>query len=631
MSAIAGLYRLTGQSVEPNDMGRMINSLAHRGPEGARVWCEAYLGLGHQMLWTTPESLHEILPLVDRTGNFVITADARVDNRTELFGLLNILGQEQAHMADSELILRAYQQWGDRCLDRLIGDFAFVIWDKSKQILFCARDHFGVKPFYYFHSPHTFAFATEIKALLSLSEVPRKLNEIAVGDYLSGLCEDKTTTFYQDILRLAPGHWLAVGDRTFKIQSYWSLDRNRELHLNSNEEYEEAFREVFTEAVQCRLRSAFPLGSTLSGGLDSSSVTCIARDYLVKHNQPQLHTFSAIFDTISQCDERTFVETVLAQGNLKSHYIYGDQISTFTEIDRTLWHQDQPFLIPNLFLFWAMYRTAQQQGVRVMLDGHDGDTVISHGFLYLNELFRKGQWFKCADEINQLAHRLHTSPWKCFKRYGLAPLEPTALRKWRQRSFSAKPALNPILNPDFSQRINLENRLKILKKNSFRPAQTARESHFRGITSGLNTLAMEVADAAAGAFNVELRHPFFDKRLAEFCLALPGNQKLGQGWTRLILRRSMTNILPLEVQWRTDKANLSANFAHGLITLDRSILEEAILVNSKQITAYVDRNNLEKSYTQFISQKIYNGKILELWATALLATWLGYEPCHAKG
>ncbi|HWP41854.1 MAG TPA: asparagine synthetase B, partial [Blastocatellia bacterium] len=175
MSGIFGLYHLDGRPASRSQLQEMMQSLAHRGPDGQNAWSEGAVGLGHQMLRTTPESLLENLPLANSTNEIVITADARLDNRDELIELLGFGAEPREQISDSQLILAAYEAWDERCLERILGDFAFAIWDGKKQRLFCARDRFGVKPFYYYSSAGLFAFASEIKALLSLQEIPRRL------------------------------------------------------------------------------------------------------------------------------------------------------------------------------------------------------------------------------------------------------------------------------------------------------------------------------------------------------------------------------------------------------------------------------------------------------------------------
>src|SRR5262249_21169187 len=181
MSGIFGIHFLNGAPVSDPQLKRMSGLLAHRGPDGEGRWCDHSVGLGHRMLCTTPEAITEQVPLVDRAGSLVITADARLDNRVELISALGV----SANSSDGELILAAYRKWGEACPEHLLGDFAFAIWDARDQSLFCARDHFGVRPFYYYLSQSIFVFATEIKALFSMPEVQRKLNEVRLGDHLA--------------------------------------------------------------------------------------------------------------------------------------------------------------------------------------------------------------------------------------------------------------------------------------------------------------------------------------------------------------------------------------------------------------------------------------------------------------
>lgn len=204
----------------------MMGRLAHRGPDGAAAWLEGSAGLAHCRLRTTPESLDERLPLTGAGGSLVLTADARLDNRTDLAAAL---GCEPA-TTDAELLLAAYLRWGPQAPEYLLGDFAFAIWDAQRQRLFCARDHLGVKPFYYHHNPgRLFCFASEIKALLALPQVPAELNEVRVADYLLPMLEDQEITFYRQIVRLPPAHRMTVTRRGACLERYWALDPEREI------------------------------------------------------------------------------------------------------------------------------------------------------------------------------------------------------------------------------------------------------------------------------------------------------------------------------------------------------------------------------------------------------------------
>jgi asparagine synthase (glutamine-hydrolysing) len=636
MSAIVGLYNIDGKPANHTDVTRMLDSLAHRGSDRTGLWSEGAIGLGHRMLWTTPESLHEKLPLVSQTGDLVLTADARIDNRDELISRLGLTDHSPGEISDSQLILAAYEKWGEDCAEKLLGDFAFVIWDRRKQTLFCARDHFGVKPFYYyFLSDRFFVFASEIKGLLSHPEVPRKLNELRVAEYLASMFDDKTITFYEDILRLPPAHSLTIDRHRMQLRCYWSLDPSRELRLRSDDAYADGFRELFIEAVRCRLRTAFPVGSMLSGGMDSSSITCVARQLLARDGGRRLLTFSAIFDEVTQCDERPFISAVLAQNSLEPHYVHGDRLSPLADLDRVLWHQDEAFYAPNLFLTWNLCRLAEEQSVRILLDGFDGDTTISHGEGYLNELAHAGQWFTLAAEIKAFARTFNLSSrrllWNYAWRYGLDPMISSsralklARRIWRilnrRRESPNLSYWSANLNPIFVQTVDLAQRRKALRQAWPNPPRNERENHYRTLTSGIMPFTLEILERTAAAFGIEPRFPFWDRRLVEFCLALPPQQKVHGGWTRIVLRRALADILPAEVQWRRSKSNLGPNFEHGLLAYERQRLEELILKDSKTIEKYVNVDSLREAYRRFASRE-RGDDALTIWKAVSLGLWL---------
>ena len=332
MSGIAGIVYLDGRPLESACMDNMLNRLAQRGPDGSGAWSDRQAGLGQRMLWTTPESLGERLPCVSREGGLALTADARIDNREELICMLALKDHRPQEITDSELILAAYQKWGESCPEKLVGDFAFAIWDGHRQTLFCARDPVGARPFYYYHCPgRLFICSSQIRPLFCHPEVPQRLNELRVADHLAYLQEDTRLTFFQDICPLPAAHCLAVNTGGIRLRRYWDLDVKRELRLSSDEAYAGAFLESFSEAVRCRLRSAFPAGALLSGGLDSSSIVAVARQLLAGQGPTGgLHTFSAVFPTLARTypaiDERYWIEAVAAQGGLETHYVEADRL-----------------------------------------------------------------------------------------------------------------------------------------------------------------------------------------------------------------------------------------------------------------------------------------------------------------
>ena len=643
MSAIVGIYYRDGRSLESQSLVKMLDILAHRGEDGVDTWYRDSIGLGHRLLRTTPESLLEQQPLVSSSGNQVLTADARIDNREELISSLELTNIPAEKITDSQLILAAYERWGEDCPNKLLGDFAFAIWNEQEQNLFCARDHFGVKPFYYYSSEGLFAFASEIKAILCLPEVPQELNELRIGYYLASMFRDRAITSYQNIFRLPPAHSLTVSHKQIKIESYWSLDPNKELILDSDEEYAAEFRKILTEAVRCRLRSVHPVGCTMSGGLDSSSIACTAQKLLDEQQASPLHTFSAVFDELKECDEREYIDSILKQSGLRSHFVLSDKIDPFNELGRAFWHQDEAFYAPNWSMTWALYGKAREEGVRTMLNGFDGDTTVSDGYGYLSELAKAGRWLSLARQTKELAKTYNGSfrkwYWSYIKQYALKPaskkylflkqskrVAKSFLRSSKQKNFDSKPSWSAILNPQFVARINLTENYQAEKKSQSNFGQNERERHYLNINSGMPTFALEVMDKSMAAFGIEPRYPFWDKRLVEFCLALPPEQKLNLGWNRIVMRRAMKDLVPKEVRWRRGKTDFSTNLVRGLRCLDRENWDRFMSEHSAILAEYINLTVLEEIYQRFAaSESLAAGQDARiLWNVMSLVLWLSY-------
>ena len=637
MSAIFGIFYSDNKPVKPRALAEMDNILSHRGPDGNGVWLGTSIGFGHRFLRTTIEARKENLPRESDDKSFVITSDARLDNRKEIINLLGEIGQDDSSISDSELILEAYKRWGEACPEQLLGDFTFAIWDARRQKIFCARDHFGVKPLYYYADENFFAFATEIKALLLLPEVPRRINEQRLADYLAGPFQDKKLTMFEGILRLEPGHCLVVTKNGVKVSSYWNLKLPPELKLKSDNEYAEALRERFTEAVECRLRSSVPIGAMLSGGIDSSSITCMARNLLARENK-QLHTFSAVFNKVRECDERKYINTVLRENSIKSNFIAADSFGPFVDIDEILRVLDEPFLHSNLYITWLSYKAAEAQGVKVILDGYDGDSTVSHGLGLFTELAVNKRWARLILENIAYARRTdqnwRKSAWSWIWNCGLDPwisknqfakkARKIVLRGKRKVGLKDSPPqaenLTNIveLNPDFARRISL----KSPKKNKALIPLTERETHLQNLNNNACSLSLEILDCISQVFSLEVRFPFWDKRLVEFCLSLPPDQKIKSGWTRMVMRRAMADVLPPEIQWRAGKSDLGPSFRYGLLKFGQKMMDDVIVNNPEMIVDYVDIKPIREAHQRFLKSQASQKDVLGIQRCIFLALWL---------
>jgi len=620
MSGIVGVYQRQGEPVSVEQLNSMVEAIDYRGQDGAKVWHQRNVGLGHLMLHTTPESLTEKLPFCDRLTDTAITADARIDNRDELIELLDLKGDRAEIITDSSLILKAYNKWGVNCSDKLIGDFAFAIWDEREQRFFCARDPMGIKPFYYYCSPTLFAFASEIEALFCLPKVEKQLDELRIAYQLAGFLEDSEITFYRHISRLKAAHSLAIDGDKHRTEKYWALDPDYRIKLGSHQEYTEAFKELFTESVKNRLRSAYPVGSTLSGGLDSSSIACTARN-LLSGTDKKLHTFSAIFPNLPQSDlkridERYFMNLVKGAGDVHAHDIRADLLNPLLD---WLWKKGEPILSPNIYIHQGMYDCAQENGVRVLLDGVDGDTTVSHGWRYLTHLTYTGNWYRLYREVTATARNLRISRKLIAKEYCLKPLVHEPLGRFKDRLLN-NIEYGDLIDPEFARSLNLAERIRELAPEPL--VTTAREEHRSGLNTGLYPYAMEITDKSSAPKSLEARYPFFDRRLMEFCLAIPLEQKFRQGYPRAILRHAMQGILPPEIQWRVSKARLGSNFNRNLVQFQKPLIERAICQQTK-IEPYLNMSNLKTKYQRYVVDgKPLPGDDMDVLNTTLLSLWL---------
>lgn len=623
MSGIAGIVNLDGRPVESTWLETMAERLAHRGPDQSGVWRRGHAGLCHLGLWTTPEASLEALP-AELANGIIITGDIRLDNREELLGLL------PKSTPDSSLVVAAYQKWGESCVEHLLGDFAFAIWDVAGQKLFCARDQMGVKPFYYAWLPNRrFAFASEIKGVLAVPGVSDAINEKRIADAFVHVFNDPASTYYTEVMRLPAAHCLTVTSEV-ATRRYWRLNPDRELRLKSDQEYAERFYGLFSQAVRCRMRTSPPVGAMLSGGLDSSSVSCVARNWLKEQGQPPLHTFSAVFDEVTECDERPYIREVIAQGHCEPTYLALDRVSPLRDAEAMISHLDEPISAGNLYLNWNSYRKAQQLGVRVILDGYDGDTTVSHGNGRLLELAAAGRWYDLAVEVRGVSKSFHEKRWlNAWWHWVLKyhPLGKRAHRLWsgagRRVSYRRKPAPSAwspvdLLNPDLVRRLELQSAAPATAPRG----RTEREQHFNLLQREIMTKGMELLSHTSAAFNVEVRFPFMDVRLIEFCLSLPSEQKMRRGYSRLVLRHGMAGVLPEKIRWRPGKSNLGPSFDKGLFKFEQNNLRKIIHGQAGRMAAYLDLKRLEEPLARFQRGAADEMDSIAVWTAADLALWL---------
>lgn len=620
MSAITAIFYRMGKNIEPEIIDQMTTKLSHRGPDDSGVWCEGPMGLGHQMLWTTPESVNEKLPFFEEDTGLVITADARIDNRNELSKLLGV--EDHDNIPDTYFILRAYEKWKEKCPEYLLGDFAFVIWDPNDETLFCARDHMGVKPFYYYLSDNLFVCASELKAFFDIPQIKLKLNEEKIGLFLMEI-EDNKSTFYKNIYSLTPAHSVIITKDQNKFRKYWELDPDLEISLNSEDEYIATFLKIFEESINCRLRSEFSIGFDLSGGLDSSSIVCMVKHLITKQaiKLKKINTFSFVSSKSKNNSEYNYIKKVTNMDNIVPNFIPNDTIGLLKDFKTILDYQDQPFYSPFLVNMWNLCKKIHENEVRIQLRGTGGDAVISYGTFYFRELAVNFKWIKLMNEIRNYSKITKSNSFQIILDI-IFSLIPDKIKNLGTSNKERRPGTT-ILEKEFAKKIDAEQILNRLFWEPVSEANSYKKYHHFIINRFSDLYELEEMDNIFAKHNIEPRYPFLDKRLIEFCYSLPTDMKVKFGWSRYILRIAMDGILPQEIQWRPFKAEANNIYQNNFLINEKKEIERIINEKSEIIANYVNLEKIQTIQKKF-NQGIYNNNLLYIWLVTQLSLWLQY-------
>jgi asparagine synthase (glutamine-hydrolysing) len=536
MSGIVGLLSPDDAPVDGGLLRRLTGSLAYRGPDAQSVWQAGPVGLGHTLLATTPEAARERQPC-SLDGSTWVTADARVDGRGDL---VRALGADShaglGGATDAELILHAYAAWGEGCVHRLLGDFAFALWDGPRRRLFCARDHFGVKPFYYATPGGGLAFSNTLDCLLAHPAVSGRLNDLAVGDFLVfGFNQCPGTTTFADVRRLPPAHALTWSGGELRLRRYWSLPADGHLRYRRPEDYVEHFRALLRQAVADRLRTR-RVGVYMSGGLDSTALAATARDLLAGGGAGfDLRAYTVVWDRLIPDEERHYSAAAAAALGVPVHYLAADDYRPFEGWGRPGLRTAEPTDEPLVAAFFDQIDRVVPHS-RVALTGQGGDVALAPSPLYLMGLLKRLRWARCLTEVARFA----------WPRRRLPPLGlRTQLRSWLGLHERSAP-YPPWLNPGFAAWLGLRERWEELSRGPRSPHPTRPRAH-AALQSPYWVRLFEGLDPGVTRRPVEFRHPFFDLRLLDFLLALP---PLPWFVDKELLRVAMRGVLPDAVRLR---------------------------------------------------------------------------------
>lgn len=550
MCGIAGILSNSKFKVEIPLLRKMTDSIEHRGPDGQGQWTdsEQRIGLGHRRLSIIDLTENGAQPM-HYMERYSITYNGEIYNYIELKRDLVNKGYKFRSDSDTEVLLACYDLYRESCLQYFDGMFAFAIWDNLEKTLFCARDRFGEKPFYYhIDKENTFYFASEMKAIWAAG-IQKSINGNMMFLYLAhDIVENpqlKSETFYQEIYKLEAAHYLLIKDGRIDKKSYWNLQISESNSHLTEKQITDRFRELLMHSVSSRMRSDVSIGSSLSGGLDSSSIVTIINQFVKEGKQ---HCFSARYENYSK-DEGIFIEKVTNSLNVHQHNAWNKSDTLVEILDRIIYHQEEPFQTGSIVAQWSVYKKAREENVVVVIDGQGADEFLC-GYHYDFASFLREKLIASYSDYSYHYHLLnHRHSYEnklnldfLFQTYfpNLKDTISDRTRKYRNVDYKS------YLERDFYS--NYEEHNKPFKHfNSLKEVL-----RYELMNYGLEKL-LRFADRNAMAHGVEVRLPFLSHELIEFVFTLPSDIFLKDGWSKYILRKSMDGLLNPEICWRTDK------------------------------------------------------------------------------
>lgn len=550
MCGIAGIISQNRSEDIQQHIHAAINALAHRGPEHKQYWFNqnSTIALGHQRLCIIDADQRSNQPF-EYLGRYQIIHNGELYNYIEIKKALELKGYRFSTESDTEVIVAAYDAYKNQCLQQFDGMFAFAIWDEKEKTLFAARDRLGEKPFFFFYDEKKFLFASEIKALWS-SGIEKRVNETMLYNYLTiGYTANPFNpreTFYQKVHKLPAASFLeySLGTHKLSIEKYWSIETEENKSISIDDAVEQ-FNALFKESIRKRLRSDVAVGTSLSGGLDSSSIVAMCSQETSENYSHKC--FTAAFAGFDRSEEN-FASVVAKQFSLQHYQMNVDVRSLIDEIDKVMWHQEEPTGSASVLAQYKVYQAAKQNGVTVLLDGQGADEILAgyHKYykwywqqLYAENKLNKSGELKAATALGiKESFGLKNKAMAVLPHFSFAMLQSQKARKaFRQAD----------LNREFAY----------LQKRNFyysTPMESTLNSalYFNSFVYGLEEL-LRYADRNSMAHAVEVRLPFLNHQLVEFLFTLPAHLKIKDGWTKWLLRKAMENFLPKEIVWRKDK------------------------------------------------------------------------------
>lgn len=597
MSAIFGIINKKNIPVTEHTVNLMQVTLQHRATDGSGVYYENNVFLGNNQLATSVYQKNEALPYQE--DDYIITVDARIDNRSELISLLG-LSQKLAETSDSVLILKAYKKWGDKCTNHLEGEFTFVIFNKTEQTLFAATDHIGIRSFYYYLSPEGFIFSSELKSILAVKKPPHHFNEKIIADLIT--TNHNGTTIDKDINILNAASHLYYDNHTSKpvIQKYWELKKRGKYRFTKDADWVNCLKELLTQSVKNRLITDKPIGLSLSGGLDSSFLAGIIASELKKQNKP-LYTFSYVLPNGHQGpekDETYFINKMVHfYDNICPTFVQlPPEVGPFTNLS-DIFERTETLCYPFIYIDKALYAAAMDKKIGTIFTGFGGDFTISNkGNSMVYEMIRAGDFKKGFYYFLQLKQRHNLSYLRGLK-YLIADYS------WLMQFYG--PVIQLFKPNDQIPPLNKSLFALVSSKKSWGTGKAVKTGIVEIINSGtMGGALFNTQKKLSASYNMECTAPILDKNINEFFLDIPPEQFLLNNTDRSLMRRAMDNITPSEIQWRKDKAPFNPDFFRRFKQQKTEI--EYFLSDTKFKSAhkYLDVEKTKTKVAQLFNQDI---------------------------
>lgn len=549
MCGIAGYISFDGREVPEDLIRRMVDLVAHRGPDGAGIWRGAGVALGHRRLSILDLSELGHQPMVHEETGRIISFNGEIYNYVELREALRTEGYRFRSNTDTEVILKAYDRWGAACVERFNGMWAFAIYDPRARVVFCSRDRFGVKPFYYMQTPEALAFGSEIRQLLPLQKKTEAEVDVLAGFLASRVAEHPTKTYFKGVHKLPGGHNLIydLNAGAYSIERYYSLQAHPEYTRMALGDAVDVFRELFEDAIRLRLRSDVKVGTCLSGGLDSSSIATLAGRRYTSDSERSFSAITAISEDPAT-DESSYARIIVEREGLDWITVKPTYEDFRQSLESVVRAQEEPFASASIIMQYHVMQASRRAGIPVLLDGQGAD----EGLLGYDRYF--------ADHLAHLFSRGRLARAGGLVRGLLRNGRPGAMRilLWNLLYFHAPRVRRAVMRGQH-QVLKAEHLARVRAGGS---ADRAYADFFEmqkvEIEQTNLPALLRYEDKNSMWHSIETRLPFLDYRLVEFATSIPTEHKLHDGWGKFVLRAAMSADMPAEVSWRRNKFGFEA-------------------------------------------------------------------------